>query len=68
MFPNPATNQITLVSKQESEDLYIEITDLSNRLVQTARVKTNAFFANLELSLVNGLYLVTIKDAQNLEA
>lgn len=65
LFPNPATNQITIVGKNQNETLKIVIKDLSNRVVLTKVLETNNFIANLDLSLINGLYFVTITNPNN---
>ena len=65
IFPNPATNQITLVSNTENEMLNVNITDISGRTVLTQDVKLNGFMVNLDLSLLNGAYVVNIKNSNN---
>lgn len=65
IFPNPASNQVSLVSKTEIETLNICIKDLSNRIIFNQTVKTTSFIANLDLSLVNGAYLITISNQKN---
>jgi hypothetical protein len=63
--PNPATNQITIVSKKETEILNILIKDLSGRIFLTENLKTNDFFVNLDLNLINGVYLIIIRNNNN---
>lgn len=65
LFPNPATNQLTIVSKNESEVLLLTIKDLSNRLIETQQLKTNNFFTKLDLILPNGVYLISINNSNN---
>jgi hypothetical protein len=65
IFPNPATNQITLESSTENEILHLSINDISGRLVLKQDVKLNGFMANLDLSLLNGAYMVTVTNSQN---
>lgn len=65
IFPNPANNKITVVSKKESEVLNIEIRDVNNKLLLTKSLNTSSFFANLDLALVNAVYFVTIKNSDN---
>ena len=65
LFPNPATNQVTLVSKNEKEMLTIEIRDLSNRVVLKKLLETNDFIANLDLNLINGVYFITISNTNH---
>ncbi len=65
LFPNPATNQITIVSKIESESLKISIKDLTGRLILNQNLKTIGFIANLDFDLINGAYLITISNSNN---
>lgn len=65
MFPNPASTQLTFVSRQQNEKLKIELKDLSNRVVLTMDLETNDFIANLDLKLIDGLYLVTITNSNH---
>lgn len=63
LFPNPATNQITIVSKAESESLKILIKDLTGRPILNQNLKTIGFIANLDL--INGAYLITLSNSNN---
>ncbi len=65
LFPNPATNQITIVSKAESESLKILIKDLTGRTILNQNLKTSGFIANLDLDLINGAYLITLSNSNN---
>lgn len=65
IFPNPATNQLSITSKKETENLGVTISDLSGRLISTEKIKTVNFIANLELNLINGAYFITISSAEN---
>ena len=65
LFPNPATNQITIVSKIESESLKISIKDLTGRLILNQNLKTIGFIANLDFDLINGAYLITLSNSNN---
>ena len=64
-FPNPATNQITIVSNAENEDLKIIVKDLSGRTLQIQNLKTSNFISNLNLSLINGAYFITIANTKD---
>jgi len=65
MFPNPTDNRLTIVGKKESEVLKIEIKDLSNRVIYEGEIKTTEFIANLDLSLINGAYFITVTNDKN---
>jgi hypothetical protein len=65
LFPNPANNQVSIVSQKEAESILIKIRDLDGRIIIEKTVKTNNFLATLELTLVNGAYLVTISNSEN---
>lgn len=60
LFPNPATNQITVSSNLNNENLGVEVRDLSGRLVLKKDIKVIDFIATLDLGLLNGAYLITI--------
>lgn len=62
LFPNPANDRITFLSSVESEILEIEIMDLTGRLLLKQNLKTNNFFVNLDLSLIDGAYIVNIRN------
>ena len=65
LFPNPATNQITIVSIIESESLKILIKDLTGRSILNQNLKTIGFIANLDFDLINGAYLITLSNSNN---
>ena len=65
LFPNPATNQITIISKVESESIMISIKDLTGRTILNQNLKTSGFIANLDLDLINGAYLITLSNSNN---
>lgn len=64
LFPNPANNKITVVSKEESEQLIIEIRDLNNKVLFSKTVLTTDFIANLDLTLINGIYFINISNTK----
>jgi len=53
------------VSKIERESLKISIKDLTGRNILNQTLKTISFIANLDLDLINGAYLITIKNMKN---
>jgi hypothetical protein len=65
MFPNPTTQQVTIVSKMESELLYVTVKDLWGRIVLERDLKTKSFLTTLDFGLLNGIYFVTITNSNN---
>jgi len=63
LFPNPATNQVNIVSKQENESLNLVILDVTGRVMLKQALKTNGFIATLELNLLNGAYMAIITNS-----
>lgn len=46
VFPNPASDQLTLVSNKETDELYITITDLSGRKVLSKTIRPKDLLVN----------------------
>lgn len=65
VFPNPAKDEVSIVSKTESEQLKIEIRNVNNRILKSLSVKTSGFIVNLDLDLLNGVCFVSIKATNN---
>jgi hypothetical protein len=65
IFPNPASNQITIKSKIPSEKLFVKIYDLEGRVLYDEQLRTHNLIASLDLHLLNGVYLVTVKNSNN---
>ncbi len=65
IYPNPANNFVTLVSKNPTEYLTIKVTDVNGRILVNKKVQTSNYKANLDLDLYNGIYFVTIIDSAN---
>lgn len=65
LFPNPAQHQLKLVSKHIGEDLSITIADINGRVLVRKNIKTEAYIANLDLDLSNGIYFITIKNSNH---
>jgi hypothetical protein len=59
LFPNPATSELNIVSKTDSEVLTIVIRDVTGKLLLSKNLITTSFSAKLDLNLINGLYLVS---------
>lgn len=65
IFPNPASSDITIVSKTEAENLSVTIKDVTGKLVYTTSLQTSNFISKLDLNLLNGVYLITINNNTN---
>jgi hypothetical protein len=65
LFPNPASNKIILHSNVNNEVLHVIIKDLSNRVLEQQDLKISSFIADLDLNLMNGVYLVTLINSKN---
>ena len=65
MYPNPAQNQLYIVSKTKSEFLHVIVRDLTGRLILNHELKTEGFIGRLDLNLINGAYFITIKNSLN---
>jgi hypothetical protein len=62
LFPNPNYGNFAIISKPEKEKLEVKITDVQGSIVYYKRIETNNNIYTLDLSLTNGMYLVTIKN------
>jgi hypothetical protein len=65
LYPNPAIDKLQITSRVEKEDLTLEISDLSNKLISKSNIQINNFATEIELNLINGIYLVTLVKANN---
>lgn len=65
LYPNPSRGNFTLVSKLESEELNVTITDVAGKLIYSNKVNTSNFIVNLDLSTKAGIYLINIKNSTN---
>lgn len=65
LYPNPNNGNFTLVSKTESEELALTITDMAGKLIYNATVNTSNFIVNLDLNTKPGIYLITITNSTN---
>jgi hypothetical protein len=62
-LPNPTSNEVNIVSKAESENLTVVITDVSGKVIISKNLTTSNFISRLDLGLNNGIYLVIITNA-----
>ncbi len=66
LFPNPANNFVTLVSKNRNENLIIEVSDLNGKILLNKNIRTDdGYSGNLDLDLSNGMYFVKITNSKN---
>jgi hypothetical protein len=65
IFPNPAKDQLWIKTGKEREQLHVIVNDLSGRTVLDRAVEVKGFFANLEMDLINGAYLIYIRNAEH---
>ncbi len=65
IFPNPTANTFNMESNLDNELLKVEIKDLSGRSILEQMVKTKDYIATLDLSLMNGAYLIIVTNSRN---
>jgi|GEM_PF-1969336 len=65
IFPNPAKDKLTIFVPKGNENLNITIHDISNRVVLNKNINTKDFIINLDIELVNGIYLIVISRSAN---
>jgi hypothetical protein len=65
IYPNPASKQITLVSKEQSVALMVTIRDVNGKIVLSKNLVTSNNLGNLGIELLNGVYLVTIQNSKH---
>lgn len=63
IYPNPATNELYIRTKNESETLKIQVMDVNGRLIADYDTKTNATISNIKLDLISGIYFVTLSNS-----
>ena len=65
LFPNPATDEINIVSGNQTEEISVLIVDVTGKQLLKTQVSTKNFVANVKLNLLNGIYFITLKNANN---
>ncbi|MDI1354906.1 MAG: T9SS type A sorting domain-containing protein [bacterium] len=65
LFPNPAQDQIRIVTRNESEWLKVKIKDLCGRVVFESNFGSKQFITTFNLSLINGAYFIEIINFRN---
>ena len=62
LFPNPNNGNFVVISSNEKEILELSINDISGKLIYKKQIQTSKFYYVVDLSLLNGIYFVTIKN------
>jgi hypothetical protein len=65
VYPNPASQSITLDSKDPIAQSMIQVTDINGRIFKTEKVSNLKQHTINCTTWVNGIYLITIRDASN---
>ncbi len=65
LFPNPASNQIIIISKNKSEDLKLTVNDVMGKTIISKNIKTKGDKVVLDLDLINGVYFIIIVNSNN---
>ncbi len=65
MFPNPTSGDVSIISKNAIDNLSITIIDVAGKVVYKNNLQTSNFIGKLDLNLINGIYLVSIKNSNN---
>ena len=65
LYPNPAGSAISIASNVECKYLNVQICDLSGRLLLTKNLIPKGLITNLDLDLMNGAYLIQVKNDSN---
>jgi hypothetical protein len=65
LFPNPATDQLNITTKNECELVDARIVDLTGRTLFHQTVKSTEFIAKLNIELMNGAYFITLTNSVN---
>lgn len=60
IFPNPASNGISILTNRESIGIRVTIVDLGGRILLDKDVQVKNFIAKLDLTLLNGAYIITL--------
>lgn len=63
VYPNPATYNINIRSKEKIEKLYIEITDMTGKIIQSERISDFKSHSISCGSWSNGIYLISVSDS-----
>ena len=59
-------DKLFILSSNETEELQIEISDVSSKLIMKSPIKINAYKGEIKLELLNGVYFVSLINKENL--
>lgn len=65
LFPNPNNGNFMIISKNEKEILEVILNDVSGKELYRKRIQTSKHYYMLDLTLLNGVYFVTVKNQEN---
>ncbi len=65
IFPNPASNQITIETTLILEDVILQIVDISGKLVLNEKMNEFKSYSVDCSSWSNGVYLISLSDSKN---
>lgn len=65
VFPNPASNQITIETNLTLENVIIQIIELSGKLVLNEKINEFKSYTINCADWSNGVYLITLSDSKN---
>ncbi len=60
LYPNPAINEVAIISNFVSERLEVKITDVNGKLLLSKTLNINNYRADLKFDLINGIYFVNL--------
>lgn len=66
LFPNPAQDKVTIVGSVKDQTLITTITDVNGKQLSRHKVNMEGYQFNMNLSLKNGIYFVTLEDQSGL--
>ena len=62
IYPNPAIYNVNIKSQNKIEQLYIEVTNLAGKLIQSEKIYDFQFHSINCESWPNGIYLISLRD------
>ena len=66
VYPNPTTGNFYISSTNSNDkELYVEVQDLTGRIISKQNLPVNNGVVTLQNTLVNGVYMVNIKGSDN---
>jgi len=64
LVPNPANTFVSIISNNESENLYVTITDVNGKILKALNTKSVAYNSKIDLNLLEGIYFVNVLNEQ----